>query len=164
MSKMWPSPIFKKTYFSGRKCRKYAGKTVFLAISRDFIISFFQFFAQRCILAMLITWPSPIFDKKFFPAENTGNMPEKPVSWHFLEISSLVFLIFCTKMCISNAHNMAESDFWEKFFPAENAGNMPEIAVFADFHWTFFPYISLFFHLKTLLITMPTIKHGSFVN
>ena len=48
----------------------------------------------------------------------------------------------------------------KNFFPA---GNMPEIAVFADFRRTF-SYLSLFFHAKTLLITMPTIKHGSIVN
>ena len=90
-------PDFRKTFFSGRKCRKYAGKTVFLAISRDFIISFFQFFAQRCILAMLITWASPIFDKKFFPAENAGKIPEKPVFGHFLKILPLVFSDFLLK-------------------------------------------------------------------
>ena len=58
---------------------------------------------------------------------------------------------------------MAEPDFGEKFFLAKNARNMPEIAVFADFVWVF-PHISLFFHTKTLLITMPTIKHDSIVN
>ena len=55
--------------------------------------------------------------KKFFPAENAGNMPEKPVFGHFLEISSLVFFwFFAQKMRVSNAQNMAESHFWEKFF------------------------------------------------
>ena len=52
-------------------------------------------------------------------------------------------------MRISNAHNMAESDFWEKFFPAENAGNMPEIAVFADFARTF-PLYFVVFSLKNI--------------
>ena len=113
MSKMWQSPDFQKTFFSSRKCRKYAGKTSFLAFSRDFIISFYWFFAQRCILIMPIIWPSPIFEKIFFPAENTNNMPE--------------------------------------------------IAVFADIHWTFSLYFVVF-HTKTLLITIPTIKHGSIVN
>ena len=54
---------------------------------------------------------SPIFEKNFFPVENAGNMPEKPVFWHFLEISSLVFQIFSIKMRISHAQNMAETDF-----------------------------------------------------
>ena len=77
-------------------------------------------------------WSSPIFKKHIFPAEYAGNMPAKPVFWHFLEISSLVYSKF-TKMHISNAHNMAESVFKENFFPAENTGNMPEIAIFAHF-------------------------------
>ena len=57
---------FQKKYFSVRKCWKYAGKTVPLLFSRDFIISFFRFFAQRCVLTMLKIWPSPIFKKKIW--------------------------------------------------------------------------------------------------
>ena len=49
------------------------------------------------------------FSKKICPAENAGNMPGKPVFRHFLEISSLVFSHFCSKMRIRNAQNMAES-------------------------------------------------------
>ena len=55
-------PDFRKTFFSGRKCRKYAGKTSFLAFSRDFIISFSWFFAQKCKLEMLIFFTSNIFN------------------------------------------------------------------------------------------------------
>ena len=110
MPKIWRSPIFKKNSFPV----KNAGKTGFLTFSRNFIINFFWFFAQICVLAMSKTWPRAIFQKNSFPAEN--------------------------------------------------AGNMPEIAVFADFHRTFSYNISLFFHRKTLLTTMPTIKHGSIVN
>ena len=55
---------------------------------------------------------------------------------------------------------MAESDFWEKFFSGRKCRKSP----FLQILFGLFPYISLFFHLKTLLITMPTIKHGSFVN
>ena len=65
MSKMWPSPIFEK-HFSGRKCRKYAVKTGFLAFSRDFIICFSCFFAQKRVLAIPKIWLSPIFDNIFF--------------------------------------------------------------------------------------------------
>ena len=39
----------------------------------------------------------PDFGKKNFPAENAGNMPEKPVFWHLFEISSLVFSDFLHK-------------------------------------------------------------------
>ena len=56
------------------------------------------------------------FSKKhFFPAKNAGNMPEKPVFWHFLEILSLVFSDFCTKMRFSNAQNKTESDLKKTF-------------------------------------------------
>ena len=58
----------------------------------------------------------PDFRKNSFPAENAENMPEKPVFWQFLEISSFFFLIFCSKMRIKNAQNMTESNFREKFF------------------------------------------------
>ena len=56
-----------------QKCRKYAGKAGFWAFSRDFIISFFSFFAQRCVIGMPKTWRSHVI---FFPAENAGIMPE----------------------------------------------------------------------------------------
>ena len=102
-------PDFRKTYFSGRKCRKYAGKTGFLAFSRDFIISFDWIFAQRCVLIMPKIWSSLIFEKHFFPAENAGNR-------RFCRFSLDFFHIF---RC---------------------------------------------FYTKTLLITIPTIKHGSIVN
>ena len=102
------------SYFSGQKCRKYAGKTFFfLAFSRDFIVSFFSFFAQRCILIMPKIWPSSVFEKFFF----RSRIPEICRKSPFLQISIRLF-----------------------------------------------PYISLFFHTKTLLITLPTIKHVSIVN
>ena len=37
------------------------------------------------------------FEKNNFPAKNAGNIPEKPVFEHFLEISSLVFSHFLHK-------------------------------------------------------------------
>ena len=123
-------PDFRKTYFSGRKSRKYAGKPGFWAFSQDFIISFFWFFAQRCTLAMLITWLSPIFDKNFFPAENTGNMPEITVFADFVRTFPFYFvnLAHWCKMAMSK---MWPSPIFEKhIFPAENAGNMPEKLVF----------------------------------
>ena len=53
--------------------------------------------------------------------------------------------------------------FEKNFFPAENAGNMPEMAVFADFHRTFF-FLYFVVFTQTQSITMSTIKHGSTVN
>ena len=43
---------------------------------------------------MLKTWPNPIFEKIFFPAENTGNMPEIAV---FHRTFSLYFVVFFYK-------------------------------------------------------------------
>ena len=101
-------PDFQLTYFSGGKCRKYAGKTGFLAYSRDFVISFFWFFAQRCVLAMLKTWSCPIFEKNFFPAENAGNMPEIAVFADFPQTFSLYFVVFSHKNIINNnTHHQA---------------------------------------------------------
>ena len=60
------------------------------------------------------------------------------------------FLIFFSKMCFSNAQNMAKSDFREKILPA---GNMLEIAVSADFLWTFSTYFVVLFHTKALMIS-----------
>ena len=92
----------------------------------------------------------PIFEKHFFPAENAGNIPEKPVFWHFIEILPLVFSDFLHK-----------DAYWDcsKHSRVENTGNIPEIAVFADFHRTFSLYF-IVFHTKSLSITMSTIKHG----
>ena len=112
-------------------------------------------------MAISKMWRSPIFEKNNFPAENAGNMPEKPVFWHFLDSSSLVFSDFLHKDAYySNAQNMAEPDFWERIFSGQKCRKSPFLQIFIGL----FPYISLFFHTETLLITMPTIKHGSIVN
>ena len=83
-----------------------AGKTGYLAFSRDFIISFFRFFAQRCVLAMPKMWPSWIFEKKFFPPENAGNIPEIAVFADFVRVFSSYFVVFSHKNIInSNTHH-----------------------------------------------------------
>ena len=78
--------IFEKKFF--------AGKTGFLAFSRDFIISFFWFFAQRCVLTMLKIWPSLILKKKFFSGRKCRKYG------HFCKFSLdffHIFLCFFTK-------------------------------------------------------------------
>ena len=65
--------------------------------SRDWLIRIFWFFAQWCKMVMPKMWRSPIFEKKFFPGENAGNMPEITVFWTFLKILSLVFCNFLLK-------------------------------------------------------------------
>ena len=80
---------------------------------KDFIVSFFWCFAQRCVLAMLKTWPSPIFEKNFFPAENTGNMPEIAVFADFHQTFSLNFVVFSHKNIIDNNGSIViKTDFW----------------------------------------------------
>ena len=99
-------PDFRKTYFSGRKCRKYARKTGFLAFSQDFIISFFWFFAQRWVIIMYKIWSSSIFEKEFFPAENSGNMTEIAVFADFHWTFSLYLFVFSVKnITNNNAHH-----------------------------------------------------------
>ena len=102
-------PDFRKTYCSGQKCQKYAGKTGFLAFSRDFIISFFWFFAQRCVL-MFKTWPSPIFEKSIFPAENAGICLKSPFLQIFIGLFPYISWFFHTKtLMISLFRSFARS-------------------------------------------------------
>ena len=54
---------------------------------------------------MLKTWPSPIFEKIFFPAENAGNMLEIGVFADFVRTFSLHFVIFSLNFINNNAHN-----------------------------------------------------------
>ena len=91
----------KNIFFRPKMPEIYAGKTGFLAFSRDFIISF-----QKCIIAIVKIWPSPIFKKNFFPAENTGNMPKIAVFVDFHRTFSLSFVVFSLKNITNNtAHH-----------------------------------------------------------
>ena len=98
---------------------------------------FFWFLAQRCKMAMPKKWRSPIFRKKFFPAENAGNMPEKPVFWHFLEILSLVFSNFLQRYVLAMPMTWPSPIFEKNFFPAENAGNRRFCRFCSDFFLRF---------------------------
>ena len=95
--------IVNKTDFWSRNFLKIAGTADFRRkngiswISRAVLNIFSWNLAHWCKMAMSKMWPSPIFKKHIFPAENAGNMPEKPVFWHFLEISSLVYSNFLHK-------------------------------------------------------------------
>ena len=85
------------------------------SFSRDWLICFFWFLAQRCKMAIPKMWRSPIFGKNFFPAENAGNMPENPVFWHFLEILSLVFPDFLLKDVYCRAGKTGFLQFLESY-------------------------------------------------
>ena len=47
MLKTWSSSIFKENFFSGRKCRKYAGNRRFGRFSSDFFLIFLYFFTEK---------------------------------------------------------------------------------------------------------------------
>ena len=86
---------------------------VFLQFLKLYFLLFHEILHTDAKWLISKIWPSPIFENTILPAENAGNIPEKPVFLHFLEISSIVFfLIFYSKMQIRNVQNMAESDFW----------------------------------------------------
>ena len=105
--KIWRSPIFEKHIFPTENARNMPENPVF-GIFRDFFISFFYFFARRCVLAMPMTWPSSIFEKNLFPAEYAGNMPEIAVLADFHRTSFLYFVVFLHKNFIySNTHHQA---------------------------------------------------------
>ena len=124
MPKNMTEPDFRKKIISGRKCRKYAEKTGFLAFSRDFIICFYWFFAQRRVLAMPKIWLSPIPEKNFFPAENAGNMPEKPPFWHFPRDSVIIFFLLFAQRCVLAMFKTWPSPIFENNFFRPK---MPEI-------------------------------------
>ena len=143
-------PDFRKIFFSGRKCRKYSGKTGFLTFSQDFIISFFWFFAQRCVLTMLKTWLSPIFEKKFFPAENAGNMPEIAVFAYFVRVFSSYFVVFSHKNIInSNTHYQACFNCQKNWFLKPELSKNCRNSQFSPEKTVFLEYLELyliFFH------------------
>ena len=91
MFKMWLGPIFEKHIFQ-LKMPEIFRNNRFLAFPPDFIISFYWFFVQKCVIAMAKIWPSPIFKKNFFPAENTGNRRFCTFSLDFF----CIFLVFFT--------------------------------------------------------------------
>ena len=60
LSEMWQRLIFDKHTFPAKNAGKMPEKPVVCAFSWDFIIFFFKFFAQACVLAMPNIWTSAI--------------------------------------------------------------------------------------------------------
>ena len=148
--KLWHTePDFWKTYFSGRKCRKYAGKTSFLAFSQDFIISFFWFFCTKMHISnMPKTWPSPILEKIFSRSKIARNIPKiicrkSPLLQIFIELFPCISLFFRTKLTIKHGSIVNKTDFWSL--------NLLNFAETADFRrktvfLEFFERYFIFFH------------------
>ena len=62
-------------------------------IAFSYVRSFAYSFARSFVRSFVLSWPSPIFEKIFFPAENTGNMPEIAVFGDFHGTFSLYFAV-----------------------------------------------------------------------
>ena len=97
-SKSGTEPDFPNKFSSGWRYRKYAGKTGFWAFSRDFIISFFSFFAQRCVLGMPKTWRSHVI---FFPLKMLELCRKSPLFQFF----HLTFFLIILVLFLSDFHH-----------------------------------------------------------
>ena len=84
--------------------------------SRDWLIIFCWFLAQRCKMAMPKKWRSPIFKKIIFWANLGQKPPENRVFWSLCKIASLVFSNFWQKDRGQYVLKMAETIFPGKFF------------------------------------------------
>ena len=83
-------PDFRKKNFLAEN----AGKTGFWAFSRDFSISIFWFFAQRCVLIMPKIWPTPIFEKIFFRPKMPEICRKSPFSQILFGLFPYISLFF----------------------------------------------------------------------
>ena len=82
----------------------------------------------------------------------------------FLEIGSLVFSDFWHKDAKWQSPKCDGARFSEKIFFRPKMPELCRKSPFLQILFGLFPYISLFFHTKTLFITMPTINHSLIVN
>ena len=133
---------FRKTYFSSRKCRKYAGKPVFrhfLEISS----SFFWFFCTKMCIRNAQNMVESNFREKFFPAENAGNIPDFA---HFPQTFSVHFVVFSHKNINDIAFSFVRSfvcSFFRSFIRSfvlslvRFSGSYPLMPIFALSFLTF---------------------------
>ena len=82
-------PDFRKKIFNAGNMPE----NQFFGISSRFSLFFSDFLLKECVLAMLKTWPSSIFEKNVFLAKNTGNMLEIAVFADFHWSFSLYFVV-----------------------------------------------------------------------
>ena len=112
------------------KMPKICWKNRFLGIFSRFHHQFFLIFAPRCVLAILKTWLSPIFEKIFF----WPKIPEVCRNSPFCRFSLDFFLLcrcFSLKNIINNnAHHQAWFNCHYNFFSTRN---FTKIAGTADF-------------------------------
>ena len=83
----------------------------------DFYLTFFPEIFHADAKWQYLKCDVLIFEKHVFSAENFGNIPENRFFGNFSRFYHYdFFLTFYTTICISNAQNMTQSDFWGKFF------------------------------------------------
>ena len=123
-------PDFRQEFISSLKCWKYARKIGFLAFYRDFIISFFWFFVQRCVFRNAQNMAESDFWENFFPGWKCRKYAENDVFADFYWTFSLYFVVFFTK-------NIVDSNS-QYFLKLKIAGQIvvPE-------KWIFFNFSSL---------------------
>ena len=168
MPKTWPSPILEKIFSRSKIARNIpkiiCRKSPLLQIFIELFPCISLFFRTKLTIKH-----GSIVNKTDFCSRNSLKIAGTAdfCRRNGMSISSctLYFIMkFCTLMQNANVWNVTEPDFRKNVF---SRPKMPEIcrkSPFLQILFGFFPYISLFFYLKTLLITMPTIKHGSFVS
>ena len=120
-----------------------AGKTRFLAFSRDFTISFFWFFCTKMCIRNAQNMVESNFREKFFPAENAGNIPDFA---HFPQTFSVHFVVFSHKNINDIAFSFVRSfvcSFFRSFIRSfvlslvRFSGSYPLMPIFALSFLTF---------------------------
>ena len=98
----------RKKFFSGRKCRKYAGKTGFLAFSRDFIISFFLIFCTKMRINNAQNMTESNFWEKFFSGRKCWKYAGNSSFCRICSVFSSYIVVFSHKNIINyNTHYIA---------------------------------------------------------
>ena len=96
----------------------------------------------------------PDFRENIFWAENAGNMPEKPVFWHFLEISSLVFSDILHIDAYQYCRKCVKNRFLKKIFFRPIEPGICRKSPFFGFPWHFFNLTWFFLYRKRFLMVM----------
>ena len=97
----------------------------------------------------------PIFEKHIFLAENARKNGFSAFSRDFI----ISFFKIFAQVCWLAMLKILRVWFLRKLFSGWKCRKSPILQIFITV-----PYISLFFHTRTLLTTIPTIKNGSIFN
>ena len=129
-------------------------KNQFFGIFSRFHHQFFLFFCTKNVA-------EPDFWKIFFPADNAGNKPEKPVFWHFLEILPLAFSDFLHKDAYQDCSKHGRVRFLRKIFSVRKYRKYTGNRRFCRFPSDFFLTFRCFFHTN---IIYNNVHHQAWLN